>query len=101
MRAHEDWRGCERLGAACAQRAHPALGEKRLAGAALKQSRADVEQERTSGGQSNLATEGVVAQRRPPVEPLIEALRAGDDDSIGWDAVQGDRLVPLRVVPHE
>ena len=42
-----------------------------------------------------------MVQRRPPVEPLIETLRAGHDDSIGRNVVQRDSLFPLCVVPHE
>src|SRR5687767_13771954 len=101
MRAHEDRRGCERLYPACAQRAHPPLHEERLAGAALEEGRAYVEQERTPERQPDLPAEGLVIERRAPVEPLIETLRARHDDAIGRDAVKCDRLLTLRVVPHE
>jgi hypothetical protein len=38
---------------------------------------------------------------RTTIEPLVVALRAGHDDAVGGHTVQIDRLIALRVVPHD
>jgi hypothetical protein len=51
--------------------------------------------------EADLVAEGVARQRRGAVEPLIEALRAGDDHVGASDAVEGDGFALLRLVPDE
>ena len=65
-------------------RAPPIAHERCLRRAAPEQRRADIEDERTVGrGKPDAAAEVVAVARRRPIEPLIEALRAGDDHAIG------------------
>ena len=43
----------------------------------------------------------LLAPARGPVEPLVEGLRAGDDDSLVGHPVQAHRLVTLKAVPDD
>ena len=101
MRPDQDRRRGERLESARPQRANPALHEARFAGAAPEEGRTDIQEERPCVGKPDLAAEHRAVDRRLPVEPVIEALRAGDDHAFGRHAVQHDGFVTLRVVPHE
>ena len=69
--------------------------------AAPEQRRADIEQERPRAGETHAAAERFAVARRRPIEPLIEALRAGDDHAIGGHAMEPLRLVALRGVPDD
>ena len=51
--------------------------------------------------QAEAAAERLPITRRLSVEPPIERLRPGDDDTLRWHAVHADRLVTLRLVPDD
>src|SRR5262245_61286105 len=79
----------------------PSPHERRFRGTVPEQRRTDIQQERPRASESDALAELVAAARRRPIEPLIEALRAGDDHAIDRHTVEPLRLVALRVVPDD
>ena len=77
----------------------PAFDEPRLVRRVLEERRADVEDERPRSVEPDLLAELLARARRRAAEPLVVALRAGDDDPIGRHPVELDRFLLLRVVP--
>src|SRR5688500_19152312 len=84
-----------------AQLAQPAYDELRLDRTAPEQRRTDVEDERPIRREPDAAAEVGSRAGRHAREPVVVALRAGDDNAICRNAMQSNRLVPLCVVPHQ
>ena len=101
MRPHQDAAGSQRRIGAGANGGDPALDESGLRGAAGKERRADVEQERFAVGQAGGGAERVACAAGAPSEPVVEALGAGHHHMVGRNPVQPDGLVALDLVPHE
>src|SRR6188768_375584 len=101
MRPNEDWCISQPSRRARADVPDPLHDERRFRWAATERGRADIQQDGTIGGKSNLPTEGVPIARGRPIEPLVEALGAGHDDAIGGNSMQGYGLLLLRVIPDE
>src|SRR5580765_6681566 len=83
-----------------AQAAEPTGHEVCFARPALHQCSADVEDVRLLRIEADPGAE-LPARARLPVKPVVKALRAGDDDAVGRDAVDLARLAALEVVPDE
>src|SRR4029079_11789680 len=64
------------------------------------QGRARVEQKRPLRVEPYLHAERLAVALRPPREPVIEGVRTNDRNRLARNAVQVDRLGPLRFVPH-
>ena len=101
VRPHQDVRRPYHRVVRVSQRAHPPPHESGLRRAAAEECRADVEDERPIVGQPRTAAEGLTRERRPPIEPPVEALRAGHAHAVGGDAVEPRRFLPLDLVPHD
>src|SRR5215216_6682104 len=79
----------------------PLHDELRLARASWKERRTDPQHVRASGRKTDALEKLLSRPRRTAAEPLVETLRAGDDDPLPGKSVHADRLVRLRVVPDE
>src|SRR5687768_10231292 len=75
------------------------MDELRLNRAPAKQRRTDVQHKRGRGRQANACAERATIASWCALEPLIEALCTGHNDSVGRDIMELDRFGVLRRVP--
>ena len=78
----------------------PATDELDLVGCDERRG-AEVEDVGLSRVQRNPPLELLARRARPPLEPVVEPLRAGEDDPVARDPVHLLELLPLDVVPDE